>query len=112
MPGLDIAAGLKRIDDNKWLYRQLLIDFARKYSVVTEEIAEHIKEDDLAEAERIAHTLKGSAGNLGFRYLAKAATDFEKATKTSEGDFPTLAAALDNAITLSLAWIEEWRKRH
>ena len=63
-------------------------------------------------AGRIAHTLKGSAGNLGFRYLAKAATDFEKATKTSEGDFPTLAAALDNAITLSLAWIEEWRKRH
>ena len=73
---------------------------------------DHLTRNDITMAGRIAHTLKGSAGNLGFRYLAKAATDFEKATKTSEGDFPTLAAALDNAITLSLAWIEEWRKRH
>ncbi|WP_346355360.1 Hpt domain-containing protein [Azotosporobacter soli] len=79
LPGLDIAAGLKRIEGNTWLYRQLLIDFARRYSMVTEKIAEHIKKDDFPEAERIVHTLKGVAGNIAAGEMRKTAAELEAA---------------------------------
>ncbi|WP_169717601.1 hypothetical protein SPSIL_024550 [Sporomusa silvacetica DSM 10669] len=102
LPGLDIAAGLKRIDDNKWLYRQLLIDFARKYSVVTEEIAEHIKKNDLAEAERIAHTLKGVAGNIAAGEMRKTAAELEAAiaNRNSSAYEPLLHRLEQNVLTL------------
>jgi two-component system, sensor histidine kinase and response regulator len=75
-----------------------------------QEIRDRLAEGDIVKAGRSAHTLKGSAGNLGFRLLATAATAFEKAAKVGEGNFPALAADLEHAIDRTVAWIGEWRK--
>ena len=64
LPGIDTEAGLKRLNGNHALYRQLLFDFSAKYCSAAEEIRKILAKEDPASALRLAHTLKGISGNL------------------------------------------------
>ncbi len=77
LPGIDMAAGLGRVGGNRKLYIKLLVDFANKYGSVAEEIAGLIKSGDLRTAERIAHTIKGTAGNLSATGIQAVAQELE-----------------------------------
>jgi len=79
LPGLDIESGLKRINGNKRLYRQLLINFVKSYVSITKEIKDLIEKDDLQAAERAAHTIKGIAGNISAYEIQLAAQEIETA---------------------------------
>ncbi|SPF36706.1 PAS domain S-box (fragment) [Candidatus Desulfosporosinus infrequens] len=79
LPGLDIESGLKWINGNKQLYRQLLINFAKSYVSITEEIEDLIEKDDLQAAEHAAHTIKGIAGNISAYEIQLAAQEIETA---------------------------------
>ena len=63
--GVDVVGGLKRVAGNKKLYRSLLTQFAEKQGDAATQISEALKSGDANLAERIAHTVKGVAGNLG-----------------------------------------------
>ena len=68
--GVDVVGGLKRVAGNKRLYRDLLVQFAAKQADVNSQILAAIESGDCKLAERIAHTVKGVAGNIGLeRYL-------------------------------------------
>ena len=77
LPGIDIADGLRRVGGNRKLFIKLLVDFANKYGSVTEEIRSLIKVGDLPAAERVAHTVKGTAGNLSATGVQAAAQALE-----------------------------------
>jgi HPt (histidine-containing phosphotransfer) domain-containing protein len=79
LPGLDIESALKRINGNKWLYWELLINFANSYGSITEEIKDLIEKGDLQAAERAAHTIKGIAGNISAYEIQLAAQEIETA---------------------------------
>jgi signal transduction histidine kinase/CheY-like chemotaxis protein len=83
--GIDLADGLKRIAGNKRLYRKLLEQFATKQSDAAIQISASLKSGDLKLAERIAHTVKGVAGNLGITEVQSAAQKLEKAIRDGEG---------------------------
>jgi signal transduction histidine kinase/CheY-like chemotaxis protein len=91
--GVNAADGLKRVAGNKRLYRDLLGQFAAKQADAPAQISAAIQSGDLKLAERIAHTVKGVAGNIGITEVQGAAQVLEKAIR--EGD-PSVSEHLKN----------------
>ncbi|QNI32714.1 response regulator [Alloacidobacterium dinghuense] len=79
--GINMADGLNRVAGNKHLYRNLLMQFAAKQGDAASEILAAIASGDLKLAERVAHTAKGVAGNLGITDVQSAAQNLEKAIR-------------------------------
>jgi CheY-like chemotaxis protein len=83
--GLNSADGLARVAGNRKLYLKLLRQFAEKQGGVLEEITAALAGGDFELAERLAHTLKGVAGNIGAGNVQSAAGDLEKTLRTRSG---------------------------
>jgi PAS domain S-box-containing protein len=81
LPGISIRSGLTRVGGNKKLYLQLLCKFHRNYADVVNEINNALDMDDSQTATRLAHTVKGVAGNLGAHDLHLFAADLEVALR-------------------------------
>ena len=63
--GVNTALGLSRMMGKKNFYLAMLRKFANEQRSTMVDICSALKADDWATAERLAHTLKGLAGNLG-----------------------------------------------
>jgi two-component system sensor histidine kinase/response regulator len=72
--GLDTVNGLRRVLGKKELYVSMLRKFAAGQRHVAAEIAAALDAGDWGTAERLTHTLKGLAGNIGANGL-KAETE-------------------------------------
>src|SRR5277367_5514216 len=79
--GVDLQDGLKRVVGNKRLYRDLLLQFALKQADAPAQISAAIEGGDWKLAERIAHTVKGVAGNIGLGQVFAVAEKLEKAIR-------------------------------
>jgi HPt (histidine-containing phosphotransfer) domain-containing protein len=79
--GVDVAGGIKRVAGNKRLYRDLLLQFVAKQADAPEQILAAIDSGDMNLAERLAHTVKGVAGNLGLGEVFSVAEKLEKAIR-------------------------------
>ena len=86
--GLDTAAGLRRVGGNRKLYLSLLRQFVERQGNAAAQAAAA----DPATAERIAHTVKGVAGNLGITALAPVAGALEAAFRSGQGTKSALSA--------------------
>ena len=75
--GIDIAGGLKRVAGNQKLYRSLLEQFVAKQADASSQIADALEKNDRALAERLAHTMKGVAANLGMSLTQETAARLE-----------------------------------
>ena len=64
---------------NRKLYRKLLRQFASTKADAAQQIASALAENDRALAERLAHTVRGVAGNMGAPAVQDAAAHLEKA---------------------------------
>lgn len=83
---IDSVAALRRVGGNLGLYHKLLSRFANKASSTIEEIKLAMEQQQKQEAERMAHTVRGVAGNLGAMPLADAACDLELAINADAGN--------------------------
>jgi two-component system sensor histidine kinase/response regulator len=92
LPGIDIADGLRRVGNNEALYRRLLQGLARDFAGAADDIRRLNAAGSAADATRVAHSLKGIAGNLGARELFAAAAAAEQALRDSS---PGASAAVD-----------------
>ncbi|MCB1769392.1 MAG: Hpt domain-containing protein, partial [Candidatus Competibacteraceae bacterium] len=81
LPDLDTATGLRRVGGNRSLYRNLLGKFAISQTEVVTQIRAALADADRETAERLAHTLKGVAGNIGATPLQTLAADLEQALR-------------------------------
>jgi two-component system sensor histidine kinase/response regulator len=79
--GLDARTGLVRVGGNEKLYRKLLGQFVQEQGSAIEQITGALNAGDAALAERLAHTLKGVAGNLGATEVQTAAAALEGAIR-------------------------------
>jgi two-component system sensor histidine kinase/response regulator len=75
---LDEQDGLRRVGGNQKLYLDLLRQFAGQQGPAVEQLAAALARGDLALAERLAHTLKGVAGNIGAKAVQAAAGALEQ----------------------------------
>jgi two-component system sensor histidine kinase/response regulator len=78
MTGLDTKDGLGRVGGNRKLYLKLLRQFVEQQGPVVGQITGALASGDTALAERLAHTLKGVAGNLGAKLVQTASGALEK----------------------------------
>ncbi|MGD9162982.1 MAG: response regulator, partial [Desulfobacteraceae bacterium] len=81
LPGIDVRAGMNRIGGKIDTFIKLAKKFAEGQSGIVEDITNAMEAGDKETAVRYAHTLKGSAGNLGAVELNRAASDLEKLLK-------------------------------
>jgi two-component system sensor histidine kinase/response regulator len=81
--GINVADGLQRVAGNARLYRDLLMQFGEKQADAAAQIAAALQGGDQKIAERIAHTVKGVAGNLGIAEVHTSAKELEKAIRDS-----------------------------
>ena len=88
--GVDLEDGLRRVVGNKRLYRDLLLQFASKQADAPPQVSAAFKGGDRKLAERIAHTVKGVAGNLGLAQVATTAEKVEKAIRHGDAVEPAL----------------------
>ncbi len=79
LPGIDAKAGLATTMNNQKLYTRMLIKFRDSQGSFRKLFAAAREDDDLHAAERAAHTLKGTAGNIGARGVQAAAAELERA---------------------------------
>lgn len=94
LTGIDCNAGLTITQGNKKLYRRLLIKFLQNEQNFSEQFSQARLSDDVDAATRVAHTLKGVAGNIGAHDIQKAASDLEKICQI-KGDNHAIGIALE-----------------
>jgi len=88
--GVDTAGGLKRVAGNQRLYCDLLAQFAAKQADAGAQISMALAGGDRKLAERLAHTVKGVAGNLGIKAIQAAAEKLERAIREEDEAVPAL----------------------
>ncbi|MFY8042953.1 MAG: response regulator, partial [Rhodoferax sp.] len=82
--GLDSAAALRRILGNRALYLSLLRKFLHGQSAAVHDIRKALQSNDMDTAQRLAHTLKSVAGNIGFVEAQERAGIVEQAVHTAD----------------------------
>jgi len=83
--GLNAADGLRRVAGDSRLYASLLRQFVKGHAGAAKEIEAGLKRGDDAVAERVAHSVKGVAGNIGATAVQAAAAEVEKAIRMRAG---------------------------
>jgi CheY-like chemotaxis protein len=96
--GVDVAGGLQRIAGNKRLYRDLLSQFVVRQKSTGSRIKEALEAGDHEQAHRLAHSLKGAAGNLGINQIFCSAGDLERAISGSLSGVDRLVEELASAL--------------
>jgi HPt (histidine-containing phosphotransfer) domain-containing protein len=76
--GLDMSDGLSRVGGNQRLYAKILRQFAAQQGPSADQVADALAKGDHSLAERLAHTLKGVAGNIGAAGVQSAAAALER----------------------------------
>jgi len=85
LPGIDVDDGLRRLGGNTRLYRDILVRLATDFADAVAAMEQLVAAGDLAGASRLAHSLKGVAGNVGARQLAAAAAEAEASCAPQSG---------------------------
>ena len=91
---LDVRQGLQRTSDNPTFYASLLNKFMLSQEDMEKRIELALAAHDLPLAERIAHTLKGVAGNLGAVSVQHYAEELESALRLA-APMEQISAALE-----------------
>lgn len=86
LPGIDQRAGLATCMGKVGLYLRLLRKFSSGHRAFSTEFLAARSDDDRSASTRLAHTLRGTAGNIGARDVASAAADLEQACLTGAQD--------------------------
>ncbi len=81
IPGLDVKAGLKVVSGKLSSYQRVLGMFASGHAGDHVTLRGHLERQEFQEAGRVAHTLKGSAGNIGAAGIHQLASEFEQSIK-------------------------------
>ncbi len=82
--------GVARVVNNRGLYAKLLGRFADSLGDAPEKIAQAIADGNMEDAQMQAHTIKGTAANLGAEALAEAGKVLETAIKDNAGIEPAI----------------------
>jgi two-component system, sensor histidine kinase and response regulator len=79
--GFDARDGLSRVGGNRRLYVNLLREFIEQQGPAVAQVSDALATGDIVRAERLAHSLKGVAGNLGAKRVQSVASRLEKAIR-------------------------------
>jgi signal transduction histidine kinase/DNA-binding response OmpR family regulator/HPt (histidine-containing phosphotransfer) domain-containing protein len=84
--GLDLDSGLRRVLGKRALYRSMLQKFVAGQRDTIAQLRTALATGEVGNAERIAHTTKGVAGNIGAAAVQAAAESVERALRDQRSD--------------------------
>jgi PAS domain S-box-containing protein len=107
--GLDTALGLSRVMNRKPLYLTILRRFVAGYGTLVARIQAALDSGDLATAERLAHSAKSVAGNIGATAIQSLAGSVESALRAHEppARVQPLLLQLDRDLGVLIAALEQ-----
>ncbi len=99
IPGLNVSLALKRVNQNKKLYLNILEKFYNENQQTLDQINSKFKESDFETAHRLTHTLKGVSGNIGAEKIQTLSEKLESIiTDKNHDKFPPAMLELKEAI--------------
>ena len=104
IPGIDTVTALKRTGGDRRRYESLLSRFADSECSVPSDIRAALAANDTVTAQRLAHSLKGAAANLGATSLADVAAKAEAAIAADHSVSPVLDS-LTESLDVTIAAI-------
>lgn len=104
--GFDVEGALRRVAGNAALYKRLLLSLQRTQGDAGSRLEQALNQKELPEAERIVHTIKGVAANLGATALADAAGCLDSELKQGRWT-PTLLHQFNDQLQIALAAISQ-----
>lgn len=107
LDGFDLPSGLKRLQGNQALYLKLLISFGDRYAQRANEIREALDAGNYINAHKLAHEIKGLAGNLSASQLHAAVTALDQLVKHADSQNPPSANELAMAFSAFESRMEE-----
>ena len=105
---LNLDEALGRFGGNVAIYKKMLTMF--KDSSYFDDLNTSLKENELEQAERAAHTIKGTAGNLSLTALYQVACDLDEQLKKGE-DFAENHQKLQEIYALTMTEITDFIER-
>ena len=107
LPGVNVAASVRRIGGNVALYFSLLDKFRDHQRNFVTSFRKAFAANDYETAERLAHTLRGIAGTLGAETLQDFAGLLEGSIKKGEsGEVDSLLARVDKELATFISSID------
>jgi len=100
IPGLEVQEGLRRVLGKQALYLSMLRKFVAGQADTPNQLVQTLAAGQRADAERLAHSLRGVAGNIGAMEIHRLATDVETAIREHYSEEQT--ATLIQQLRLSL----------
>ncbi len=105
--GLDIHSALARVDNDYTTYLTILSLFLKKNRLIVNDLNSALATYNLDELTQLAHTLKGSAGNIGAKQIAVLAENIELASNKQNIDaIPSYLDSLSNELPKLLEALE------
>jgi len=101
VPGLDVALGLRLCAGNLPLYRSLLQKFQTMLATTPAQTRQALINGQTDLAQRLLHTLKGVAANVGARHCSRLCAEFEQAVADA-AQMPTAPTLLVQLTLLEL----------
>jgi two-component system, sensor histidine kinase and response regulator len=102
LPGIDIGSALQRLNNNHRTLLSILLELLRDYANATEKIRTALqgkRKEDHENAIRLAHSIKGVAGNISAKKLTETASSLEKALKDNQSHmWPDLLLQFEQAL--------------
>ncbi len=110
LPGLDTNLGLQRAVGKTGLYAEMLRRFVQGQAPVLPELQRALAVHDVALAERLAHTLRSVAANIGAQAVSDRAQALEHALRFRHGNeaIVPLLAELRAALQPLLQGLQDW----
>jgi CheY-like chemotaxis protein/HPt (histidine-containing phosphotransfer) domain-containing protein len=86
LPGIDVPAAMARLRGNRELLDEVLVSFAAKAALIVPELHQAKRDNDIEQAMRLLHRLKGTSANLSAYKIAPLAGKLESLCK--QGNLP------------------------
>ncbi|MBF0152785.1 MAG: response regulator [Magnetococcales bacterium] len=107
LPGIDVRSGLLRLGGNQKLFRDVLFGFAEHHGQAAVVLEQALARGDVGEAHRLAHSIKGVAGNMAATGLAQAARALEEALEEQPYDATLQLAQFERQLGTVLQGIHQ-----
>ncbi len=88
LPGIAVRKTMDKLGINSGTLKKILLGFLRNHGDIERKLHETYREKDWSALREVAHSLKGSGGNIGADDLEQAARDLEIACKVGKTTSP------------------------
>ncbi len=110
LPGLDVAAGVRRLANNPKLYLKILFEFCDDYANAVADVKQALAKGKTEFLAQFLHRLKGEAGNMGATALSRVAQQLETALSQDADEIDKLVYRFDEALNQLLQVVQPMRK--